>query len=159
MGGEERATADSLRQLLYHRASNSCTIIGGRATPCKGKKHPMYSIYSAQLDIKNPHFFSGKENGNFTVVHEQCSNETQEAPTPGSPLKSYLQISFPVQLEIFPVPISEIWKNFICETNFEKFAANIAIFCIFRIREFTKQNSLCFDKFSKFPVFPDRKCL
>ena len=67
---------------------------------------------------------------------------------------------FPVQLEFFPLPISEICDNVICKTEkIENFAQNIAISCVLRISEFTicllrKQNSLCFGKIAKFPVFP-----
>ena len=69
------------------------------------------------------------------------------------PLKSYFQFPvfpcfFPVQLEIFPVPISEISDNLICGTNFEM---------LWQISQYhvSLVFSLCFGRISKFPFFPE----
>ena len=59
---------------------------------------------------------------------------------------------FPVHLD-FPVPIYEIDDTFICEMDLEKnenFAANIAIFCIFRNKINNNLNSLWMAKFQNF---------
>ena len=86
----------------------------------------------------------------------------------GYPLKLYFQIPcvFPVQSQIFPVPIYIICDYYIDETdladlsnfwgkkgNFRGKYRNIFYLQKQGIYNLSKQNSLCFGKISKFPVF------
>ena len=73
--------------------------------------------------------------------------------TSQSPLKSYLHIPcvFPVQLEIFPVSISE--THFEKKLKFRNKWRNILYLYNQGIYYLSKRNCLCFGKNSKLPVF------
>ena len=66
---------------------------------------------------------------------------------------------FPVRLEVFLVPIPENCDSIICETALQKIENLAENYCnilyLYNQENYnlSKQNSLCFGKISKFPVF------
>ena len=71
------------------------------------------------------------------------------------PLKSYLQIPcvFPLRLEVFPKPISEICINVIIKTNFEKLKNSGSIITIYHKSLESEDLQLEQTEFCDFPVF------
>ena len=112
----------------------------------------------------------------LSAVGKRSVTSGRMEPPPGLnqytwyPLKLYFKIPcvFPVQSQIFPVPIYIICEYYIhtkltcrpiqiLEKKLKFFAAHITISFTFRIRELNQTKfpvfSLCFGKISKFPVF------